>query len=126
MSTPSQEVAPTITELSAVTLSTTDLVRTVAFYETLGFPLVKCTPELGFATFRTGGQHLNITTEQGDKPTRWWGRAIFYVDDVDAMHAHAVRLGFAPEFPPRDAPWGERYFHLLDPDGHEISFAKPL
>ncbi|MCY3569357.1 MAG: VOC family protein, partial [Chloroflexi bacterium] len=24
------------------------------------------------------------------------------------------------------APWRERYFHIVDPDGHEISFAKPL
>jgi uncharacterized glyoxalase superfamily protein PhnB len=27
---------------------------------------------------------------------------------------------------PTDAPWGERYFHLRDPDGHELSFAKLL
>jgi hypothetical protein len=22
--------------------------------------------------------------------------------------------------------WGERYFHMPDPDGHELSFAGPL
>ncbi|MQG14065.1 MAG: VOC family protein, partial [SAR202 cluster bacterium] len=22
--------------------------------------------------------------------------------------------------------WGERYFHINDPDAHELSFAKPL
>jgi catechol 2,3-dioxygenase-like lactoylglutathione lyase family enzyme len=119
-------VAPEITALSAVTLSTRDLQRSVAFYTKLGFPLVKCAPQLGFATFRAGTQYLNITTEQREAPARWWGRAIFYVNDVDAVHAQAVRAGFSPEFPPRDAAWGERYFHLLDPDGHEISFAKPL
>jgi len=27
---------------------------------------------------------------------------------------------------PQDASWGERYFHMLDPDGHELSFARPL
>jgi hypothetical protein len=27
---------------------------------------------------------------------------------------------------PRDAEWGERYFHLHDPDGHELSFAQPV
>jgi len=27
---------------------------------------------------------------------------------------------------PRDAAWGERFFHLTDPDGHELSFAWPL
>jgi hypothetical protein len=27
---------------------------------------------------------------------------------------------------PRDASWGERYFHMLDSDGHELSFARPI
>jgi len=45
---------------------------------------------------------------------------------VDAFYAHALAAGAKPEFAPRDAPWGERYFHLVDPDGHELSFAKPL
>jgi hypothetical protein len=25
---------------------------------------------------------------------------------------------------PQDAPWGERFFHVTDPDGHELSFAE--
>ena len=50
----------------------------------------------------------------------------FYVDDVDAMYAHVLDQGFSPEAPPRDAPWRERYFHLADPDGHALSFARPL
>ena len=25
--------------------------------------------------------------------------------------------GLTPDFAPRDAPWGERYFHIRDPDG---------
>ena len=53
-------------------------------------------------------------------------RLHFYVDDVDAMYARAVAAGFTPEFAPRDARWGERYFHLRDPDGHELSFARPI
>ena len=55
-----------------------------------------------------------------------WGRVIFWVGDVDAMHARARSHGYEPEFPPSDAPWGERYFHLRDPDGHELSFARLL
>ncbi|MHC4164482.1 MAG: VOC family protein, partial [Planctomycetota bacterium] len=30
------------------------------------------------------------------------------------------------EAAPADAEWGERYFHITDPDGHELSFARPL
>jgi len=46
--------------------------------------------------------------------------------DVDALYERALALGLRHENPPCDAPWGERYFHLTDPDGHEISFAKPI
>jgi len=51
---------------------------------------------------------------------------VFWVDDVDAMHRRALTAGFNPETSPADAPWGERYFHIHDPDGHELSFARPL
>jgi uncharacterized glyoxalase superfamily protein PhnB len=54
-----------------------------------------------------------------------WGRIIFHVTDVDAFWNHLKGNGFDPEIP-RDASWGERYFHVLDPDGHELSFARPL
>jgi transcriptional regulator GlxA family with amidase domain len=40
--------------------------------------------------------------------------------------AQAVALGLRPEHAPQDASWGERFFHLTDPDGHEISFARLL
>jgi uncharacterized glyoxalase superfamily protein PhnB len=51
---------------------------------------------------------------------------IFHVSDVDALHARAVESGIRPDTAPRDAAWGERFFHLTDPDGHELSFARPL
>jgi uncharacterized glyoxalase superfamily protein PhnB len=44
---------------------------------------------------------------------------------VDASWRHLTDLGLRPERP-QDAPWGERYFHMRDPDGHEQSFARPL
>jgi uncharacterized glyoxalase superfamily protein PhnB len=51
---------------------------------------------------------------------------IFYVADVDAVHAYVIANGYHPDTAPRDAEWGERFFHLTDPDGHELSFAHPL
>jgi uncharacterized glyoxalase superfamily protein PhnB len=56
----------------------------------------------------------------------WWGRAIFYDDDVDALYARAVSAGLSRAFAQRDAAWGKRYFPIVDPDGHELSFARPL
>lgn len=55
-----------------------------------------------------------------------WGRCVIYVSDVDDMYHRAIKGGLKPEFTPRDASWGERYFHILDPSGHELSFAKKL
>ena len=53
------------------------------------------------------------------------GRVIFmWPMWMASMRARAA--GFAPATAPRDAEWGERYFHLTDPDGHELSFARPL
>jgi uncharacterized glyoxalase superfamily protein PhnB len=49
-----------------------------------------------------------------------------WVDDVDAMHRRALAAGFDPEAAPRDATWGERFFHIHDPDGNELSFARPV
>ena len=59
-------------------------------------------------------------------PPSSWGRVIFYVSDVDAFYDRATEAGLSPQFPPRNAEWGERYFHLSDRDGHELSFARPL
>ena len=42
------------------------------------------------------------------------------------MYERALSLGLFPLSRPKDAPWGERYFHIRDPDGHEISFARRL
>lgn len=115
-----------IESLSAVTLTTGDMARAVDFYEALGFERIYGGAEADFSSYRAGSGYLNLALRA--QPARFavWGRAIFYVDDVDAMYARAVAAGFTPEFAPRDARWGERYFHLRDPDGHELSFARPI
>lgn len=115
-----------ITALSAVTLATHDMARAVRFYEALGFERRYGGETARFTSFAAGAGHLNITGEAPDRSWRWWGRAIFYVDDVDAVYAAALGAGLKPQAPPRDAEWGERYFHITDPDGHEISIARPL
>jgi uncharacterized glyoxalase superfamily protein PhnB len=51
---------------------------------------------------------------------------IIHVSDVDALYQRALDAGLAPESAPADATWGERYFHIRDPDGHQLSFAKRL
>ena len=115
-----------IESLSAITLATRDMGRAVAFYETLGFVRLYGGASADFTSFRAGPGYLNLIREaRGARPS-WWGRAIFHVTDVDATYRCALAAGFEPEAAPRDAEWGERYFHIRDPDGHELSFARPL
>ena len=114
-----------IESINAVTLVTGDMGSAVGFYRDLGFELVSGGAGEPFSTFRAGDGFLNV--QLGERSSREvWGRVIFWVDDVDAMHDRARAAGHSPATTPADAPWGERYFHIHDPDGHELSFARPL
>ena len=98
----------------------------VQFYrDVLGMELLYGGERAGFSSLRAkDAQSAILNLEQG-RPATGWGRMIFYVPDVDAFWTYLKERGFDPEWP-RDASWGERYFHISDPDGHELSFAHPI
>ncbi len=112
--------------LSAITLTTHDMRRAVRFYQALGFEILYGGEAAAFTSFRAGTSYLNLIAQSAERQWSWWGRVIFCVADVDGLYERARAAGFAPATAPRDAEWGERYFHLTDPDGHELSFARPL
>lgn len=120
------ESAATVERISAVTLGTRDMARSMRFYQALGFKLRYGGEAASFTSLDAGPSYLNLIAQPNDQPWAWWGRVIFYVSDVDRFHEQAIRKGLQPDAAPRDAQWGERYFHITDPDGHELSFAKPL
>ena len=114
-----------IEALSALTLEVEDMARSFDFYAACGFEASYGGRSEAFTSLRAGSSYLNLQLTTSPTVNRW-GRAIFHVDDVDAMHTRLVAAGFEPDFEPKDAVWGERYFHVGDPDGHGISFARPL
>ncbi|MFC0401494.1 VOC family protein [Paraburkholderia rhizosphaerae] len=114
-----------IESINAVTLATADMARAVQFYGALGFPFAYGGADADFTSYAFGGSHLNLIAETHG-PINWWGRVIIHVSDVDALYQRALDAGLAPESAPADATWGERYFHIQDPDGHQLSFAKRL
>ena len=75
-----------------------------------------------FTSLNASDAFVNLAASPGYEH-RWWGRAIFRVDNVDAHHRTLPAQGLMPELP-RDAPWGERFFHVTD--RHELSFAELL
>ena len=121
------ELPEPIESISAVTLLTANMVEAVAFYQALGFRLLYGGREAAFTSFRVGAGYVNLQLDPAESSARRiWGRVVFWVDDVDAMFQRVLAAGFDAETSPADAPWGERYFHIHDPDGHELSFARPL
>ena len=118
---------PHVEAISAVTLTVVDMADSVAFYAVLGAPIAFGGADSSFTTWKfTDGSFLNLQVDPTWSPTRPWGRFILWVDDVDAVHARFVAHGYVPTMEPSDAPWGERYFHITDPAGHEVSIARRL
>lgn len=102
------------------------MARATKFYRALGFELINGDDDAAFTSFRAGTGYLNLIVQPADRLWSWWGRVIFYISDVDAFYANAVAEGYTPDTAPRDAEWGERFFHITDPDGHELGFARPV
>jgi catechol 2,3-dioxygenase-like lactoylglutathione lyase family enzyme len=112
--------------ISAITLATHDMRRAVRFYRMLGFAMLYGGEEESFTSFKAGGNFVNLIAQPAGRQWSWWGRVIFYDPDVDGLYVRLVAAGYPVEAPPRDAEWGERFFHITDPDGHELSFAWPI
>lgn len=116
-----------IHSINAVTLAVADMAVAHAFYGAVGFVTTFGGPDAPFSSLQAGMSFVNLQLDPNHAPVpEIWGRVIFWVDDVDATYDAVVAAGGQPEAPPADAPWGERYFHVRDPDGHELSFARPL
>jgi catechol 2,3-dioxygenase-like lactoylglutathione lyase family enzyme len=116
-----------VESISAVTLAVSDMARSVSFYTSLGFEVAYGGALSAFTSLEAGAGFVNLQLDGAHAPLpAIWGRVILWVDDVDAMYARVLAAGGQPDGEPADAPWGERYFHVCDPDGHELSFARPL
>lgn len=124
-----------VAELNAITLNTSDMAAAVAFYELIGCSVVFGGADAPFTTmgiddFDQGSatNFINLTTERDDQdgPAAFWGRYIIFVADPDAHHRRLISAGHEPLMAPSNASWNERYFHVRDPDGHEVSLARPL
>ena len=116
----------TVEKISAVTLRVASMPISVRFYrDLLGLEIVHGGEDAYFSSLRTNhGKDPILNLERGH-PVARWGRLIFYVSDVDRFWSYLQANGLRPQ-KPQDASWGERYFHVSDPDGHELSFARPI
>ena len=119
-------MVPRVEKISAVTFQVTNMQLAVRFYrDVLGMEVIYGGEESDFSSLRARETESAILNLQQGHPEKRWGRLILQVTDVDAFWSHLKEKGFDPARP-QDGAWGERYFHMPDPDGHELSFARPL
>ena len=133
--------------ISAVTLFIENMERSCSFYSRIpGFKLVYggsatdtfTTYEIGFGqSINDPNTFLNLELAAPIGPDsnindirKHFGRIIFHTEDVDKLYFYlkenqVLSTAILIEDEPRDAPWGERYFHVREPDGYQLSFAEP-
>ena len=124
-----------VTKISAITLRISDMKKSVDFYSKIpNFKIIYGGSDSQFTSFLiddVSKSYLNLRINGVAAEATHWSRIIFYVDDVDELFDYMKndetisRLGNL-ESKPVDAAWGERFFHVLDPDGYKLSFAKPI
>lgn len=119
--------------ISAVTLFVKNMEESCKFYSAIpGFELVCGGISDSFTTYEIGGGkmylNLELRTEDSSKD---FGRIIFHTSNVDALYTnlkkdHTISKLGSFENEPTNAPWGERFFHMRDPNGYQLSFAMPI
>ena len=138
-----------VNKISAITLRIKEMDRSCRFYSQIpGFRLIYGGSFNDiFSTFEIGESnnskiYLNLElirptndrNNQNDYVTtlrNHFGRIIFHTDDVDKLYNYfknneSISSDVIFENAPTDAPWGERYFHIREPDGYQLSFASSL
>jgi catechol 2,3-dioxygenase-like lactoylglutathione lyase family enzyme len=126
-------------QLDLIGIVVEDMGHSLAFYRELGLDL----PEEGsqeshVETTLPGGLRLAWDTREtvqsfdADWQPATGGPQIglaFRLDgpaDVDAAYERLVSLGYDGHKAPWDAPWGQRYALIRDPDGNSVDLFSPL
>lgn len=122
---------------AAVEIVTADLARSLDFYRLIGLDIPGGDSphvEVGLP----GGNRLLFDTEEtiaamhpGWTPPTSQGRMVLAfgltaASDVDAVFARVTQAGHRGTLEPFDAPWGQRYATVVDPDGTPVDLFAPL
>ncbi len=122
-----------IKSVSGITCYVTDIEKTAAFYEALGFLITK--KEANRLSVRlnwfwvdfvkAGAEEKQDFQKEARLSPRGSGIFVYLsVEDVDACHRELLEKGLTPSSEPKDWPWGNREFVIRDPDGYKLVLFK--
>lgn len=117
------DARPAACEMVHPTLYVSDLAASIEFYTrklglTLGFTWGE-PPAMAGVNF----DRVSMFLEQG-RGSVAAGAVYFVVDKVDELYEFHRGNGAEIEAPPADQEYGMRDYHVLDPDGHSVSFGQ--
>ena len=126
-------------KISAVTLLIKDMNISCMFYSKIpGFKLAYGgSPSDLFTSYeiQNSSVFLNLElfemTNNQESQSKNDVKIILHTEDVDELYYYFkndknISRLILFENAPTDASWGERYFHIRDPDGYLLSFAKTI
>jgi predicted lactoylglutathione lyase len=114
--------------VSLITLGVSDLARSRAFYEALGWK-TNSDPEMGVVFFQTGGlivalwSRASLAEDSGVEDNGGWGGVTLAYNvnapaEADAVIEQARRAGARIAREPGETFWGGYSGVFVDPDGH--------
>jgi catechol 2,3-dioxygenase-like lactoylglutathione lyase family enzyme len=138
--------------ISAITLRVKDMEKSCLLYSKIpGFRLTYGgEPSDSFTTFEIGkgsnATYLNLELIEEDdsssdshnksnsgktRGSEDFGRIIFHAENVDKLYSYMkhdeyISKSIVFENEPSNATWGERFFHIRELNGYQLSFAQPL
>jgi len=123
--------------VTRVEIYVSDLARSLAFYEGLGFRRVRAWGDWalldldGNVIALQGDEHAvagpHYFTPRINESPRGTGVEIsIEVEAIDRLYELARRLGVDLVKPIQDRPWHARDFRVADPDGYFLRFTTPL
>ena len=137
--------------ISAITLKVKDMEKSCSLYSKIpGFKLTYGgEPSDSFTTFEIGEgsnvTYLNLERIHDEASSDFYkipnlgktigsedfGRVIFHTKNVDKLYSYMKQDEYISrhivfENKPTSAPWGERFFHIREQNGYQLSFAQPL
>ncbi|UKM63509.1 VOC family protein [Flavobacteriaceae bacterium GSB9] len=106
--------------LNQVTIPSTNLEKSVAFYTTLGLRLiVDSIPR--YARFECPDGTTTLSLHHVEKLPKGPGITIYFEDEhLDEWFKILQQKGLVFSLPPTNQPWLWCEAHLQDPDGHQI------
>lgn len=115
---------PETIRFEGLSLPVSDVSRSVAFYQQLGFQVEQSSPV--FALLRLGEGSLGLLRAKlSDETQQIRGRihVELSTENLDALYEQLKSGGLTFNEPPHDEPW-ERAMSTPDPDGYHVEIAQ--